>query len=292
MIEDIRIKILLIAPAIVYLLALMLFPGIFNLYAGFFSWTLGSSPTFVGLRNFARALFEDSRLHHAFQFTTIYTIVSVSIELILGFIIALTLFFATINYKLNYAIRLLMIIPFMVAPITAGYMWRMLFHGEYGALTYIMSLLGLPKTDIYSDPNLAFWGIVLIDVWQWTPFVILVIYSGLSSLSRGPLEAAMIDGARGFSLIRYIVFPLVKPLVLIILLLRIVDSFKVFDTIYIATGGGPGISTESISLYIYEKGLHGGFELGYSGAIAWIFFLLMLSLTMIFIMYFRRALKL
>jgi multiple sugar transport system permease protein len=292
LIEDLKIKIALLSPAIIYILLLLLFPGIFNLYAGFYKWLLGSNPVFVGLENFKRALFEDSRFHHAFQFTTLYTIASVSIELALGLIIALILFFATISYRVNYILRLLMIIPFTVAPITAGYMWRMLFHGAYGPYTYIMSLLGLPRIDIYSDPTLAFWGVVLIDVWQWTPFVFLVLYSGLSSIPREPLEAAMIDGARGFKLIRYIVMPLLKPLILVILLIRVIDSYKVFDTIYIATGGGPGVSTESISLYIYEKGLHGGFELGYSGAIAWLFFVFMLVLATIFIIYFRRSLRL
>ncbi len=246
----------------------------------------------MGLKNFAKALLEDSRFHHAFYFTTIYTVTSVAIELVIGFALALALYFATISYRLNYILRILLIIPFMVAPITAGYMWRMLFHGAYGAYTYILTLLGFPRVDVYSDPNLAFWGIVLIDVWQWTPFVFLILYSGLSNLPREPIEAAMIDGARGFKLIRFMIFPLIKPLILIVLLIRIIDSYKVFDTIYIATGGGPGISTESISLYIYEKGLHGGFELGYSGAIAWMFFLFMLGLTTLFLMYFRKVLKL
>lgn len=287
-----KIKIALLAPAIAYLLALLIFPGVFNLYAGFHDWYLGMEPVFIGLENFRRILFEDSRFHYSFYFTTIYAITCTAIELALGFLLALALYFVAIGRRLNYILRILLIIPFMVAPITAGYMWRMLFHGAYGVYTYFLTLLGFPRIDIYSDPTLAFWGIVLIDVWQWTPFAFLILYSGLCSLPREPIEAAMIDGARGLALIRYIIFPLVKPLLLVVVLLRIIDSYKVFDTIYIATGGGPGISTQSISLYIYEKGLHGGFELGYSGAIAWIFFLFMLGLTMSFILYFRRVFKL
>lgn len=284
-------KVVLVAPAVIYLAALLLFPGLFNLYAAFYRWPLGLSPHFIGFYNFYRALLLDDRLHHAFAFTALYSAVSVSVEILLGLGLALLLYSMPLNPKVSYTIRLLLVIPFMVAPITAGYMWRMLFHGSYGPLTYLMSLIGLGRVDIYSHPKLAFWGVVIIDVWQWTPFTFLVFYSGLNSLPSEPFEAALVDGARGWNLFKYVTFPLLEPLVLVVALLRVIDAFKVFDTIYISTGGGPGICTESISLYIYEKGLHGGFELGYSGCIAWLFFLVMFFITTVFLIAFRRVIR-
>ncbi len=287
-----HVKVILILPSIAYLLLLLLFPGVFNLYAGFHRWTLGTAPKFVGLENFVRALFYDERFHHAFLFTTLYAVVCVTIELCLGLALALMLYSVLYTRKVtSYVARVVLTIPFMVAPIAAGYMWRMMFHGAYGVYTFVMEKLGLGRIDIYADPNLAFWGVVLIDVWQWTPFVFLVLYSGLNSLPPEPFEAAMIDGARGWKLFRYITFPMIKPLIIVVALLRVIDAYKVFDTIYIATGGGPGISTEALSLYIYERGLHGGFELGYTGAIAWLYFMYILAIVMAFLTYFRRVVK-
>jgi len=282
-----NIKILFVAPAIAYLLALLLFPAIFNLYASLHNWWIGRSPEFIGAENFVE-LFHDNRFINDVIVTFKFVIIAVTLEVGIGFLLALA---ATKITKGAQVYRVLFIFPIMVAPIAAGYMWRMLLHADYGVIPALLEKLGFPRVEIISNPKLAFWGIILIDVWQWMPFVFLVTYAGLTALPKEPYEAALVDGASSWQIFRHITLPLISPILLTVTLLRFVEAFKVFDIIYITTGGGPGIMTESLSLYVYIQGLK-FFNLGYAGCIAWVFFLIVMVITTIYIMRLRREMKL
>jgi len=282
-----NIKFLFVVPAIIYLLALLLFPAIFNLYASLHDWWIGRSPKFIGTENFTE-LIQDNRFINDVIVTFKFVIIAVTLEVGLGFLLALA---ATKITKGVQIYRVLFIFPIMVAPIAAGYMWRMLLHADYGVIPNLLARLGFSRLEVLSNPKLAFWGIILIDVWQWMPFVFLVTYAGLTALPREPYEAALVDGASSWQIFRHITLPLISPILLTVTLLRFVEAFKVFDIIYITTGGGPGIMTESLSLYVYIQGLK-FFNLGYAGCIAWVFFLIVMVITTLYIMRLRKEMKL
>jgi len=288
--KESKVKFLFVIPAILYLLALLLFPGVYNLYMSFYKWRLGRNPKFVELYNYMKILTKDKRFYHALTFTVKFTVVTVILEVTLGLALAILAF-----YAFSWAVKLMRIVsmfPIVIAPIAAGYMWRMLLHGDYGVFTHILAFLGFRRISILADPQLAFWGVILANVWQWTPFSFLTFYAGIISMPREPYEAAIVDGASTFQVLRHITLPLLRPLIFIVVLLRVIEAFKVFDIIYITTGGGPGILTESFSIYIYRRALHGSFDIGYGGALAWIYLLLVITLASIYIYYLRKALRL
>jgi len=280
------VKYLFVAPTIIYLLILLIFPTIFNIYISLHKWLIGMSPRFTGGENYVK-LFTDSRFLNDVIVTFKFVIIAVCLEVGLGFLLALAAFRVARGVKI---FRVLFIFPVMVAPIASGYMWRMLLHADYGVIPNLLVKLGFPRMEIISNPKLAFWGIILIDVWQWTPFVFLVIYAGLNVLPREPYEAALVDGASSWQIFRYITLPLISPIIFTVTLLRIIEAFKIFDIIYITTGGGPGIITESLSLYVYIQALK-FFNLGYAASAAWIFFLMVMVLTTLYIMRLRKEMR-
>ncbi len=225
------VKFVFVAPAIIYLLALLLFPGVYNLYMSFYKWRLGRKPRFVGFYNYVRILTRDARFYNALTMTVKFVVVTVAIETALGLLLALLTFYA---FKwASTLMRVVSMFPVVIAPIAAGYMWRMLLHGDYGVVTNLLVSLGFRRTSILADPHLAFWGVVLADVWQWTPFAFLTLYAGISGLPREPYEAAVVDGASELQILRYVTLPLLRPLILVVILLRVIEAFKVFDIIYI-----------------------------------------------------------
>jgi multiple sugar transport system permease protein len=164
--------------------------------------------------------------------------------------------------------RSALLIPMMVPAVVAGIAWKMLYNFEFGPVNYFLSLLGIPKISWLGTQFFSRLGVILIDVWQWTPFVFLVLYAGLQSLPRDVVEASFVDGASGFSAFRYIEFPLLRPLLFVVLIIRVIDALKIFDIVYMVTFGGPGSSTHSYSFYIYKVGVSFGWDIGYASALS------------------------
>jgi multiple sugar transport system permease protein len=266
-----RTAYLFVLPAAVTLLAITIFPLVYELRLVFVSWelTTNTPPEFVGLGNLITVLFHDARFWDSMRVTAILLVLGVALELGIGTVLALLL-----NRLGRWRTPLvsLFLIPVMIAPVVAGFQFRMIYHDQFGPLNYIIELLtaghwhGLAWI---ADPNVALFAIVMTDVWQWTPFLMLIVLAGLQSVPTELYEAAEVDGSSGWQSFFRITLPLLLPVIIIGILIRAMDAFKLFDIIYLVTGGGPGNVTETISFYTYLQGFK-FFSLGYTAAMAFI----------------------
>lgn len=276
-----RIKYPFILPSMIWVLAFTIFPLIYSFGLSFFRVRLGKPATFIGLNNFIRIL-SDYKLGNSLRVTLMYVAITVSIQLVLGILIAL-LFHQEIRGKSIF--RALLILPIFCTPIAVGYLGLTIFYEEGGPLNSILMNLFGWKVPWLSNPFWAWVAVLLLDIWQWTPFCFLVILAGLQSLPEEIYDAAYIDSSSEWEIFRKITFPMVQPVVVIVLLLRLIESFKIFDVIYSLTGGGPGTATEVYSLYTYRTGLK-FFDFGYASALGYV----LLAMVMIVVnLFFRRV---
>ena len=283
MFSDRYTKFYMLIPAIVYLILIGIFPLIFSFVLSFLNWDVaaGKPMTFAGLGNYIE-LFRDWRFRQTLLNTIIFVVSAISLEVIFGFGLALLL-----NRKLRgqTIFRVLFILPMMTTPVAAGYTWRMLYHVTNGPINHILGLLHLPIMPWLSDGRTALMSIVITDVWQWTPFVFIILLAGLQSLPREPFEAAAVDGASRIQIFFYLTLPMISSILIITILLRLVEAFKIFDIIFVMTAGGPGITTESSTMYAKIVGLS-QYRLGYGAAIAYV----LLILSIIFFIILTRVL--
>ena len=272
-------------PAVILLLLLTIFPFLFSLFLSFgkVSFLGGLQIHFAGLKNWLR-LFGDERFYNALQVTISITVIAVAIEYVLGLGLALLL---NRRVKGSTFFRVLFFLPMMVTPIAVGYMWRMMFHPIRGPIDHILPLLGLPAVAWLTEPKIVLYSIILTDIWHWTPLMILILFAGLQSIPPALLEAARLDGASAWQLFREVIFPLLAPASIAAILLRTIEVLKIVDKIYILTGGGPGIYSESMTLFGYSLGLR-AFDLAYGATIAFSLFIVVLVISIIFILMTRR----
>ena len=257
----------MVAPAAAFLLLVSIYPLLTSLYYTFtdFSLTTNKPPHFIGFRNFYN-LVHDDRFWNALKVTAIYTVVVVSVEMGLGFLLALS---ATRNTRFRQVARSFLLIPMMLTPVVMGLVWKYMFNAENGIVNWLLALLRIPGPIWLGEPGPALPAVIMVDIWQWTPFVFLILSSGIASLPQEVFEAARVDGSSQGQTIRYIVLPLLTPFMLVALLIRFIDSFKVFDTVYVMTLGGPANATESLSIYIFKVGLN-FFNMGYAAALSYV----------------------
>lgn len=245
-----HLRVLMIAPAMAILLALTIFPTIYMFGAAF--TRISPNPDipweFAGADNFLR-LFTDAQFHAGLWNTFIFTIFAVATEFLLG--LGLALLLDRYIRRLNF-IKTLLMLPMMLPPIAVAITWKLIYEPQFGILNEIMFQLGLPLQAWAGDASLAMFCIIVADVWQWTPFIFLLMLAGLSSLPSEPYEAAAIDGASAWRQFWDLTLPFLKPVVAIALLLRIMDALRLFDLVFVLTGGGPAESTKTLSLYIYQ----------------------------------------
>ena len=269
---------LFLLPAILFLVFTSLYPLIYALILTFYRWDLKISPnkSFIGLDNYVQA-FRDNEFHNSLWVTLIFVVVTVGIELVLGMAIALLV---TRETRYGRVVRSLLLIPMVMTPVVVGILWRMLFNPDFGLFNYILSLFGADPTKLLwlGNPHLALWAVMITDIWEWTPFVVLCFIAGLTSLPVDTYKAARVDGASSWQIFWHVSLPLLKPVILVTALLRFLDAFKVVDTVYVMTYGGPGNSTKLLSFFIYETGLK-YFNIGYASTVSWIFIILMFILT-------------
>jgi multiple sugar transport system permease protein len=268
------------APAMIVLLIMTIAPTIFIFYSAFRNdKILGGAGKFVGLDNFVEALTNPSN-QHALLITLGFVAAVVVLEMLLGFALALPLAAQTPGNKVGAA---LMLLPFAVTPAVAGMVFKQLLNPNYGWVGYYLGVLGFPKgVDLLGDPTSAWIVLIILDLWQWTPFVTLILMAGLQSLPGEPREAAMVDGANPWQMFRHITLPAMVPFIAIAAVLRTIQAFKTFDSFKILTGGGPGESTEIINLGIYRVGLQ-SFNVGLACALG-VIFLIILSLLVPFML--------
>lgn len=242
-----RAKWFFLLPGVIWILLFTLFPLIYAVNMSLHAYRFGIQGAFIGLGNFQRLL-TDSVLHEDLITTFRFVIIAVSIEMVLG--IGLALLFNR-EMRGRGLLRTLAILPLFTTPVALGYLGITLFYEEGGPINSFIRMLGGPQIPWLSNPFWAMGAIIMLDIWQWTPFVFLVTLAGLQSMSQDLTEASNVDGARGWQTLIYIVIPLLSPLLWLILLLRAIEAFKIFDTVTTLTAGGPGRATEVISRYTY-----------------------------------------
>ena len=277
-------KYLLVAPAIFVILLIGLYPFIKLILTSFQNITMFEDDRgFHGLVHFAR-LFADERLWESLLHTVAFTAVALPIELVLGYLLAI-LFLEDLPWKRVFVAVILL--PTVISPIVAGSTWRLMFDQRFGPINQIIGwLVGKDVKLLWTVDTLLVWPAILVaEVWQWTPFMFLILLAALSNVDREQLEAAEIDGASRWMTFRRIILPAILPVTVIAILIRALDLFRVFDVIWTMTGGGPGTMTETISIYAYQMAFR-EFEISYSSAIA---FVVILILTVAVIAMLRRV---
>lgn len=277
-------KYLLIAPAVFVILLIGLYPLIKLIVTSFQNISLFDNDTsYQGFINYAR-LFEDGRLWESLLHTIVFTVIALPIELVLGFLLAL-LFLEKLPFK--QTLVAIILLPTIISPIVAGSTWRMMLDQRFGPINQIIGwLAGGEVKLLWTVETALVWPAILIaEVWQWTPFMFLLLLAALSNVDKEQLEAAQIDGASRWMTFRRIVLPAILPVMFIAVLIRALDLFRVFDVIWTMTQGGPGTFTETISIYAYKMAFR-EFEISYSAAIA---FLVIFILTGIVVWALRRV---
>lgn len=272
-------------PAVSLLVLFSIFPFLFSLALSFSRVSLvgGLKLRVAGVANWARLL-SDDRFWNSMRNTAVIVLAAVALEFVLGLGLAVLL-----NRRLRGGgvFRTLFILPMALAPIAIGYIWRMMYHETIGPLNDIMQRVGLPAVAWGSDRHVALISIILTDVWHWTPFMMIVLLAALQALPAEVLEAAQIDGTSRWRLFRHIIFPMLLPASVAAILLRTLEAFKIVDEIFIMTGGGPGVSTESLTLHAYYVGFL-SFDLAYGATIALGLFILVLVVAMVLVRVTRR----
>jgi multiple sugar transport system permease protein len=264
----------LVLPALVVLVPVVIGPTIFVVVMAFMKYSPGETMQFVGLRNFIRA-FETPRFWHGLYVTAWFVIFSIGIQLLIGFIAALSL--QRVGTRLRQAAMALLLIPMMIAPTVVGVLWKMIFKARYGALNYILEGLHITPPDWLANNTAALAGLIIADIWEWTPFITILLLAGLQSLPREIYEAAYVDGSRSWQVFKNMTLPLMKPFIFLAVFLRMIDAWKAFDIIMGVTRGGPGDFTESIAFYTYKIGFT-YFEQGYAAALSFIQLLVIIVL--------------
>jgi multiple sugar transport system permease protein len=280
---DRNFKYWIIAPAIFILLLVGLFPILYSLVVSFMRITMLEVDTsFAGFANYAQ-LFGDDRLWLSLLHTAIIVLVALPVELVLGLAMAY-LFLERLPGRQIFVA--LLVLPTIISPIVAGATWRIMFDNRYGPINHIIGwIYGAPVPALWTvNPNLVYPAIIFCEIWQWTPFMFLILLAALSNVDKSLTEAAELDGAGFWRVFRSIVLPAIWPVMAIAILIRGLDLFRIFDIIWALTKGGPGSMTETISIYAYVQGFQ-QFESSYTAAIA---FLLIFILTVIVTWAIRR----
>jgi multiple sugar transport system permease protein len=274
---------LLMLPATILVVIFLVGPFYYMVYTAMTDLSFADASrkgAFVGFDNFRRLMRSDPLFWNSFLLTLKFVVIAVTMEFILGFGLAFLIFRYVARQRL---LTTLLLIPMMLAPVAVGLIWRLLLQGDFGMVIYYLRATGLlaQNAAVLSRPDLVFPTIVAIDIWQWTPFVTLVMLAGLMSLPRAPFEAAMMDGAGPMRIFRDVMLPLLRPIIALVLLLRGIDAFKEFDKVFIMTGGGPGTLTELVSIYAYRVNFR-NWDLGYGAAVAFMVYLVVLILCSVF----------
>jgi len=268
-----------LVPIGVYLAVFFLVPLVYDLYISLFDYKLGGQATFVGVKNYV-SLLNDSQYLGSLVTTLLFVVAAVSLELILGLAIALLL---NKESKTMDAIRTVILIPTVFTPLVAGLVWKALYHPDLGMITYYLRAVGLNiGRGLTVERSTALLSVMIVDIWEWTPLVVIVLLAGLKGLPSEPFEAAAIDGASRIRTLMQITLPLLRPTFVVAILIRSLDALKAFDTIWAITGGGPGTATTVANLRIYEVGMQ-NLKIGYAASLSNVLMLIGIAMGFIFV---------
>jgi len=277
--------ILMLMPATILLVGLTLFPFIVSFILSFTDYSLlrPGQTKFIFLDNYIE-LMKTDEFWIALRVTVVFTVLAVFVQVVLGVVIATLLHNENTNISF---LRTMYLLPLAITPIAATFTFRLMFNPSLGVLNYFMKLLGFEPQAWLASPSTALFSLILVDTWQWTPFILLICLGGLASLPNEPFEAAKVDGASSWEIFIKITVPMLYPFIGLALLFRSIDAFKTFDIIYVLTSGGPGILTRTLNLYAFKHGIE-FLSMGYAGSIA----IVMLIITIVVAQIFLRKNKL
>jgi len=272
-----------LGPALFVLALITIFPFVINIINSLRRYYLidPRGPTYIGIENFWRIFFTDSEFWHSLFITLCYTGGAVTFEFWLGLGIALLL---NSDSKFRKRMRTVLLLPMAATPVAVAFIWRIMYSPSLGIINFFLRTLNLPESTWIGDPNTALLSLVIVDVWQWTPFMMLIFLAGLAALPPEPFEAARVDGAGDWQIFAHVTLPLLKPIAFIALLFRSIDAFKTFDIIFVLTRGGPGNSTQTLNLYTYLKGFS-YLRMGYASALAIIMLIIVIIMSQLIVKY-------
>jgi multiple sugar transport system permease protein len=238
------------APSLALLLAVILFPVFWALFTSVHEFTLiaPNFDTFTGLDNYVAAI-RDPAFRHSLGLTAFFVAAVVLIEFLIGFIVALMLNSVERFKPIYYGILLC---PLLMNPVIVGLIWRMFLHPSLGIVNYLLTVIGFEPVNWLGSTKIAIWTIIMVDIWHQVSFMIVLLLAGLSAMPKEPYEAARVDGANVFQSFFYITLPLMMPVIIVTLLIRMIFAVKTYDLIYIMTRGGPGVATDLVSYSIYR----------------------------------------
>ena len=265
-------------PSSIFLVIFLFAPIIYSIYMSLFGWRLfdlGRQKEFVGFANFLR-MFSDELFINAATNTLLLVTVCLFFEMVLGFLIALTLWNIQRSLKIVHSIILL---PMITSPVIVALIWRYLFDPQFGFLNYILKIaFGITGMAWLGDVSTALMSIMIVDIWQMTSFVILILYAGMTTIPTECVESAFVDGASYGKMVHHIILPFMFPTIFLVMILRTMDLLKIFETIFVLTRGGPGAATESFSTYIYKTGFV-FFDMGYATSLSIVTFAFILLVS-------------
>lgn len=266
-------------PAVLALFLLMIFPVAYTLWMSLHEWFVSSvtPPKFIGLANYIEIITRDTRFHQSLLRTIYFTGLAVVVQTVLGVAIALIFNREFLGKGL---VRTLFLFPMVATPVAIALVWMMMFNPTLGILNYFLKSLGLPPGLWIASAKAVIPSLVLVDTWQWTPFITLIALAGLSALPQEPFEAALIDGASGWQTFWHVTLPLLRPTIMVAVLFRTIDALKTFDIIYVMTQGGPGNASETLNIYIFQSGFS-YFHMGYASSLLVILFAIVMFISIL-----------
>ena len=271
-------------PAALVVAVVIIFPWLFTVFMSVHDWQPSGAIDYVGWANF-RHLLSDPNFGWAVLRTLYFSVIAVGAPLVLGVYAALCFHK---RFPLRGLARTVFILPMMATPVAVALVFAMMFHPQLGVLNYLLTSIGLPPfTWVYSEktviPTLA-----MVETWQWTPLIMLIVLGGLASLPTDPYEAALLDGANPWQVFRHITWPLLRPFVIVAVVIRTIDALKSFDVIYVISQGGPGSASTTINIFLYNEAF-AYYHLGYGSAVVIVFFALIVAITLVLLMLRARA---
>ncbi|MBW2092254.1 MAG: sugar ABC transporter permease [Deltaproteobacteria bacterium] len=283
---DRNIRFLFPLPAFLVALGLFIYP-LFELFRlSMCRWELTTTDprTFVWFANFVHAFFNDSHFWKSIWLMLYFAFGSVFIQLVIGFALALLL---NREFKGESVVRMLLLFPIIATPVAMSLTWSIMMNPFMGVLNYLLSLVGLGPSEWAANPNTVMPSLILVEVWHWTPFMMLVLLAGLKSLPKDPYEAAIIDGASKIQVFFKITLPLMQPYIVLVIILRLIHGFKVFDKIFVISGGGPNRASETLNLMIYHEAF-AALNYGYASALGVVMLVIILLISLAIFRYRER----
>jgi multiple sugar transport system permease protein len=266
-------------PAVAAVLLMLAFPLAYTLWMSLHDWTISSTaaPAFAGLDNYVKLLTSDPRFKNSVWITFYFTVLAVTVQTLLGVSMALAF---NRQFWGRGLLRTLAILPMVATPVAIALIFVMMFHPTLGVMNYFVTLVGLaPFTWTYASQTVIP-ALVLVDTWQWTPLIMLIVLAGLAALPQDPYEAAMIDGASKWQMLWTITLPLLRPTIVTAVLFRLIDALKTFDIIFVMTQGGPGGASDTINIYLFNTAFS-YFHMGLASSMVVIFFAIILGVSLI-----------